>query len=272
LVEKKTVLGLVGSPNPEGRTNEVVSAALASAARAGAAVEKVQMSEYVVEPCRDCLPWVCLRNLKCSYKDDNLAFLSEKILDCGALILGTPVYWWDTSAMVKFLILKMFRIYAMSGPLAGLPAFGIGIAGGTGNGLISGLRPVYHFFQIMQMRALAPVPVTRFDMPQSIARAEELGTRIAAMAEARVPFQHRDEGLLWYDRMPYINEDRVAERRLLAAITIEAVPEERRAEIAGDLARADILTAAGETLPAMAEIGRIYGSATKIITEIEAKS
>ncbi len=267
-----TVLGLVGSPNPEGRTNQLVRAALEGASQAGAAVELVQMSEHVVKACRDCLPWVCLRNLKCTYEDESFELLSQKILDCGGLVLGTPVYWWDTSAMVKYLILKMFRVYAMSAPLAGLPAFGIAIAGGSGTGLISGLRPVYHFFQIMQMRALDPVPVTRFDMPQSIERAEELGRRMADMAEARVPFKHHDEGLLWYDRIPYLAEDRVAEKRLLAAITAEAVPEERKADIKGDLARVDILAASGRTLDAMAEIGRIYGSSTKIVDEMESKS
>jgi hypothetical protein len=41
----------------------------------------------------------------------------------------------------------MFCIYARTAPLQGLPALGIVIAGGTDNGLISGLRPVYHFFQ-----------------------------------------------------------------------------------------------------------------------------
>lgn len=270
--ENKTILGLVGSPNPEGRTNQLVSAALASASRAGAAVELVQMSDHVVKACRDCLPWVCLRNLKCTYEDESFEMLSQKILDCGGLILGTPVYWWDTSAMVKFLILKMFRVYAMSGPLAGLPAFGIGIAGGTGNGLISGLRPVYHFFQMMQMRALDPVPVTRFDMDQSIEKAEELGRRIAPMAQARLPFDHRDESLLWYDRLPYLAEDRVAEKRLLAAITAEAVPEERKADIKGDLARVDILAASGRTLDAMAEIGRIYRSSTGILDEKQSTS
>ncbi|MBA7691749.1 hypothetical protein ES703_100302 [subsurface metagenome] len=37
----KTVLGLVGSPNSEGLTNRLVTAALESAARAGAATELV---------------------------------------------------------------------------------------------------------------------------------------------------------------------------------------------------------------------------------------
>ncbi|MCP4756110.1 MAG: flavodoxin family protein [Proteobacteria bacterium] len=265
--EKKTVLGLVGSPNPEGRTNQLVSAALESAARAGATVEKVQMSEVVVEACRDCLPWVCLTNLKCTHEDPNFEVLSQKILNCGGLVMGTPVYWWDTSGLVKYLILKMFRIFAMSGPLNGLPAFGIGIAGGTGNGLISGLRPVYHFFQMMAMRALDPVPATRFDFDQSLKRAEELGQRMAGMTETREPFQSVEERLLWYDRLPYLGESRSAERRLLAAITATAVPEERKPDIDGDLAQADILAASGRSHDSLVEITKVYNSSVKIFAE-----
>ena len=107
----KTVLGLVGSPNSEGLTNQLVSAALEGAARAGAAIELVHMADHVVNACRDCLPWVCKTNLKCTYEDANFEILSNKILNCGGLALGTPVYLWDTSAMVKYLILKMFSIW-----------------------------------------------------------------------------------------------------------------------------------------------------------------
>lgn len=50
------VLGLVGSPNPKGRTNELVSAALEGASKAGAATELIQMADHVVAACQDCLP------------------------------------------------------------------------------------------------------------------------------------------------------------------------------------------------------------------------
>ena len=225
------------------------------------------MANYVVNACRDCLPWVCRTNLKCTYEDASFEILSNKILNCGGLVLGTPVYLWDTSAMVKYLILKMFRVVALSGQLEGLPAFGIAIAGGTGNGLISGLRPVYHFFQMMQMRALEPVPATRFNLDQAIKRAEELGHHIAGMIQERNPFGSRDECLLWYDRLPYLGEDRAAERRLLAAITSEAIPEGRRLDIEGALARADILAVSGRSLASMAEISMIYNSCSKIFDE-----
>ena len=95
--KEKVVLGIVGSPNKSGKTNDLVMAALEGAKQAGSITELIQMSDHIVKACKDCLPWVCLTNLKCTYKDDAFDFLSQKILNCGGLILGTPVYWWDTS-------------------------------------------------------------------------------------------------------------------------------------------------------------------------------
>ncbi len=257
------VLGLVGSPNKEGRTNQLVTAALEGAIEAGASTELVQMADHVVAACEDCLPWVCMTNLKCTYDDDAFEYLSQKILNCGGLILGTPVYWSDTSGMVKYLILKMFRVYARSAPLQGLPAFGISIAGGTGNGLVSGLRPVYHFFQMMQMRALEPLPATRFNFDAALKRAGELGGRIAPMSKQREPFASLEERLLWYDDMPYLGLSRAAERRLLAGLTAMSEPGAEDAVRQYGLARADALAAAGRNLEALAEITRVYENGVK---------
>src|SRR4030067_2510762 len=218
------VLGLVGSPNRAGRTNQLVKAALDGASRAGVVTELVQMADHVVAACKDCLPWVCLTKQKCTFEDDAFEFLSQKVLNCGALVLGTPVYWWDTSGMVKYFILKMFRVFARSAPLQGLPAVGIGIAGGTGNGLISGLRPVYHFFQMMQMRGLEAPPATLFEFTDALKRAGEQGARLAGLAHERRPFAGLEERLLWYDSLPYLGLSRAGERRLLADLTTTALP------------------------------------------------
>ncbi|NQU15501.1 MAG: flavodoxin family protein [Desulfobacteraceae bacterium] len=261
--EEGIVLGFVGSPNKEGRTNQLITAALEGAAKAGASTELVQMADHVVTACKDCLPWVCMTNLKCTYDDDAFEYLSQKILKCGALIFGTPVYWWDTSGLVKYLILKMFRVYARSGPLQGLPAFGIGIAGGTGNGLVSGLRPVYHFFQMMQMRALEPLPATRFDFDAALKRAGELGNQIASMRKQREPFASLEERLLWYDNLPYLGLSRAAERRLLAGLTATADPGERDAAKLYGLAQADAMATAGRNMESLAEITRVYEAGVK---------
>ena len=263
--EKQSVLGLVGSPNKTGRTNELVSAALEGASRAGAATELVQMSDCVVEACRDCLPWVCNTNQKCTYEDKNFELLSKKILGCGALVIGTPVYWGDTTGMVRYLFLKMYRVFAGSGQLKGLPALGIAIAGGSGNGLTTGLRPIYHFYRTMQMRAIEPLPATRFDFDKALKEAKLSGDRLARMISTRVPYKSSEECWLSYVGMPYIGENRAIERRLLAAIAYEAVPKTRRQDVDGDLAKADIFASSGQSLDAMNEVTKVYNSCVKII-------
>ena len=45
---KGTVIGIVGSPNWEGRTNQLVMAALQGAAQAGAPTELIHMADHVV--------------------------------------------------------------------------------------------------------------------------------------------------------------------------------------------------------------------------------
>jgi NAD(P)H-dependent FMN reductase len=222
------------------------------------------MADQVVEACKDCPPWECKDTLKCAYPDAAFEYLSDKLLHCGALLLGAPIYWWDTTGMVKYLVLKMFRVYARSAPLAGLPAFGIGIAGGTGNGLVSGLRPVYHFFQMLQMRALEPLPVTRFNWTAALTRARELGAALAGMASARHPFAGLEERLLWYDRLPYLGLTRAGERRLLAALTTAALPETADPAIPRGLAQADALAARGEHLRALQEITRTYKAGFRV--------
>ena len=261
------VLGLVGSPNREGRTNQLVTAALEGSARAGSSTELVQMADHVVAACKDCQPWVCKENQKCTYEDDAFEYLSQKVLSCGALVLGTPVYMWDTSGMVKYFILKMFRVYARSAPLQGLPALGIGIAGGTGNGLVSGLRPVYHFFQMMQMRALEPLPATRFNFGAAAQRAGELGAEIVDMAKRRAPFTGLEERLLWYDALPYLGLSRAAERRLLASLTTVALPADVNPAVPCALARADALAAAGRAMESLAEITKVYEAGVKAFEE-----
>ena len=151
----------------------------------------------------------------------------------------------------------------MSAPFHGLPAFGIAIAGGTGNGLVSGLRPVYHYFQMMGMRAIEPLPVTRFNFDAARQRASELGGEIAAMAVQRARFRGLEDKLLWYDALPYLGLSRADERRLLADLTVQGLPPAEGASLALGLARADELAAAGKPLDAQREITRIYSDGAK---------
>ncbi len=258
---KPAVIGIVGSPNRDGRTCRLVSSALEGAAKAGSSTELIQMADHVVSACKDCVPWVCASHKKCSYEDSAFEFLSDKMQSCGALVLGTPIYWWDTSGMVRYFFLKMFRVFARSAPFQGLPALGIGVAGGTGNGLLTGLRPLYHFFQTMQMRAIEPLPVTRFDFGACIEKAAGLGAEFAARAGKREPFASVEQRLLWYDRLPYINLSRLEERRLLADLAVGSLAGDIKGELVLKLLESDRLEAAGEKEAMGTQVAAVYEAA-----------
>jgi multimeric flavodoxin WrbA len=266
---RSTVIGIVGSPNRDGRTYKLVTAALRGAAQAGAATELIQLADHVVSACKDCLPWVCASNKKCSYEDSAFEFLSDELRSCSALVLGTPIYWWDTTGMVRYFFLKMFRVFARSAPFQGLPALGIGVAGGTGNGLLTGLRPLYQFFQVMQMRALEPLPATRFNFDACIQKAAELGLELAGMVEKRAPFATVEERLLWYDNLPYLNTSRVAERRLLADYVVASLSGDDGDALARRLIESDQLAARGRTMEMAAEVTRVYDAAAKAFEKQE---
>jgi multimeric flavodoxin WrbA len=73
---------------------------------------------------------ICKDNLKCTYEDEAFEYLSRQILNCGALVLGTPVYWWVTSVFllpvlksgccgIMDSLIEVIRVYE-----AGVKAFG----------------------------------------------------------------------------------------------------------------------------------------------------
>ncbi len=114
----------------------------------------------------------------------------------------------------------------------------------------------------MQMRAIEPLPVTRFNFDAAIERAKALGEELAARRD-RVPFRGLEERLLWYDVLPYLSLNRFAERRLLADLTVTALPPNADPSIARGLARADALAAAGKPVEALTEISRVYDAGVK---------
>ena len=114
------------------------------------------------------------------------------------------------------------------------------------------------------MRAIEPLPVTRFDLKQANLNAVESGYRLAGMAKE--PFETRTDRDFWYDNLPYLANTNREERKLLAAVAYQGVPEESKAEVQGDWAKSDILAASGRTLESMIEISKIYDSSNEKVS------
>jgi hypothetical protein len=108
------------------------------------------------------------------------------------------------------------------------------------------------------MRALEPVPATRFNFNQAIKRAAELGGQIAGMTENRSPFKGLEERLVWYDNLPYLGLSLAGERRLLADLVALEAAEKIGSEALSGLARSDALAAAGRGVESLSEATQVY--------------
>ena len=97
-LDRKRVLGIVGSPRRGGNTEILVGAVLRGAEEAGALVEKVLLSKLDISPCQACD--ACRGTDECVQQDDMTALL-EKMHHSQVWVLGTPVYYYGPTAQFK---------------------------------------------------------------------------------------------------------------------------------------------------------------------------
>jgi len=95
------VLAIAGSSRKKGNTSYLVDQALAEAAGTGARTEKIVLCEYGLSPCL--VHEDCARRDACALKDDGDWILKE-FCAADAVILATPVYYYDVSAWMKTFI------------------------------------------------------------------------------------------------------------------------------------------------------------------------
>jgi len=94
----KKVLGVVGSPRKKGNTDILVSKVLEGARTEGAATHIIRLGDLSIKECDGC--HVCWNNKPCTKKDD-MANLYSEIIQSDLIILGTPVYWYGPTALMK---------------------------------------------------------------------------------------------------------------------------------------------------------------------------
>ena len=246
------VLGIVGSPRKNGRTNQLVAAALRGADAAGAHTRRIFLADYAIAP------FLGSGGSQEAF-DDGPAELSQLCGQADALVLGAPVYWGDINGLTKD-----FMDTVRTPGENGKPALGIAIAGGSGKGLLSGVQSLYHFFYHRQMRAIDPTPVSRFNMAEALDALHTSGVRLVEMAGDVQPFpgDARDERwgavLAHYCTLPYLDRDPLDEFVMLAEQLIRTSHGNRVAQAQAELDRALALIEQGQRSAAAPHAFRAY--------------
>ena len=92
------ILGVIGSPRRNGNTHLLVEQVLAGAAARGASGETLLLGDLAIRECDGC--HACWAGKPCP-KQDDMNEIYPRIAASGAIVFGTPLYWYGPTALMK---------------------------------------------------------------------------------------------------------------------------------------------------------------------------
>lgn len=119
MVARPRVLVVNGSSRTYGNTAKMALVAAEAARRYGAEARVIHLALHRIEPCRACYsddPLECGYPKKCPLYDgtlDSFKRIAEDMLESDAVVIATPVYWFNASGLVKNLIDRMTSLENM---------------------------------------------------------------------------------------------------------------------------------------------------------------
>ncbi|WP_456372604.1 flavodoxin family protein [Methanocaldococcus sp.] len=141
------VIGISGSPRPDGNTSLLVRESLNAIAEEGIETEFISLAGKELNPCLGCN--ICKETGYCQILDDIEPIL-EKMKEADGIILGSPVYFGGVSAQLKMLMdrSRPLRIgFQLRNKVGGAIAVGASRNGGQE----TTIQQIHNFFLIHSM-------------------------------------------------------------------------------------------------------------------------
>lgn len=138
---------LSGNPKRDGLCQSIIDAAGTGAAEGGAEVDQIRLCDFKLIRCQVCEDgWGhCRDENYCKYGKDGFNEIKERLETSDAIILATPVYWGETSELLKSFIDRLRRCEFNGKIMRNKQVLIIASAGGTGNGLLTCLEQMDRF-------------------------------------------------------------------------------------------------------------------------------
>lgn len=97
------VLGISGSPRKGGNTDVLLEKALEGARSSGAETEKIVLNELNIAPCQE-EEYEKVTDEGFSVVNDDIHIIFQKIRECDALLLASPIFFGSLSGQTKIMI------------------------------------------------------------------------------------------------------------------------------------------------------------------------
>jgi len=108
----KKVLGIGGSPRKGGNSDILLKRLLKGARDEGIATEEIQLRDYQFQPCIGCER--CRKDKRCTGLQDGMQLIYPKIRKASGLVLISPIYSYNMTALMKSFIDRLYCFYNFS--------------------------------------------------------------------------------------------------------------------------------------------------------------
>jgi multimeric flavodoxin WrbA len=185
------ILAIHGSPRGKGNTSRLLNRAIEGARETGAEVEEVVLRDLRMSPCLEI--YGCKKTGRCVIRDD-FQEVFDKLVECRALMLASPIFFYAVSAHTKILMDRCQSLWVRKYWIDGLPfgerrgsRKGLFIAAGATKGkkLFDGtLLSIKYFFDALDVELWRTLLYRGLDLEDDVlARPDYLEEAFQAGAE-----------------------------------------------------------------------------------------
>jgi multimeric flavodoxin WrbA len=96
----------LGSGNKNGNTAKIMKKVIEGAQANGIDHELFYLCDYHIKPCIGCR--ACEKTHQCRIKDDDVPILHKALMECDAILMGTPTYYGDVTGQYKQFVDRVY--------------------------------------------------------------------------------------------------------------------------------------------------------------------
>jgi len=174
---------LSGNPKTTGLTQSIIDAVKLGAIEGGAEVDEIRLCDLGLQRCQICGDgWgICRSEHRCAYGDDGFEAARVRVRAADAVVIATPVYWWETSEALKAFLDRLrrceFRSYET---LRGKQVLLVAVPGGSGQGMLTCLEQMERFCRHADAVIFDYIGVNRWNSDYKRVAARAAGLALAS--------------------------------------------------------------------------------------------
>ena len=139
------IVAINGSHRKGRNTADLLKVVLEEAATLGASTELLELKDLNIKLCTACSK--CMRKPECSIMNDDMGFVAEKLLEADGILIGSPVYWYNVTTLMKNFMDRTRYLHMTQNLLANKVGGAVTIAGLRYGGQDVALRIMEFFLQ-----------------------------------------------------------------------------------------------------------------------------